>query len=74
MEHTQMHLAVKKGTKISIILTILEEFLVYSLFYETKFSKVDMKVQVYFNCSKKNLDKDEISKINEEWKISPSQV
>jgi hypothetical protein len=39
--------------KISIILAILVEFLVISLFYETKIPIVDMKVQVYTNFSKK---------------------
>jgi hypothetical protein len=33
VEHTQMHLVLKKGTKISITLAILEEFLVKSLFH-----------------------------------------
>jgi hypothetical protein len=32
-----------------------------------------MKVMVYFNFSKK-MEKNEISKLHEEWKISPSQV
>jgi hypothetical protein len=36
MEHIQMHPTLKKGTKISIILAILVEFLVISLFHETK--------------------------------------
>jgi hypothetical protein len=46
VEHTQMHPALKKGTKISITLAILVEFLVISLFHETKIPMVDMKVQV----------------------------
>jgi hypothetical protein len=41
-----MHPALKKGTKISITLAILVEFLVISLFHETKIPMVDMKVQV----------------------------
>jgi hypothetical protein len=48
-----MHLALKKVTNFSITLAILEEFLVYSLFHETKIPTVDMKVQVYSNFSKK---------------------
>jgi hypothetical protein len=47
VEHTQMHLALKKGTKISITLAIFEEFLVISIFHETKIPTVDMKIQVY---------------------------
>jgi hypothetical protein len=35
---------------------------------------VDLKVLVYSNFRGKNLDKNEISKLHEEWKISPSQV
>jgi hypothetical protein len=34
---------------LSIMLAILEEFLVGSLFHETKISIVNMKVQVYYN-------------------------
>jgi hypothetical protein len=33
MEHTQMHLALKKGKKISITLAILEKFLMNSIFH-----------------------------------------
>jgi hypothetical protein len=44
VEHTQMHHALKKGTKISITLANLEEFLVISIFCETKIPMVDMKV------------------------------
>jgi hypothetical protein len=47
VEHTQIHTALKKGTKISIILANLEEFLVISIFYKPKIPTVDMKVQVY---------------------------
>jgi hypothetical protein len=57
VEHTQMHLALKKGTKISIILVNLEEFLVISLFHETKIPMVDMKVQVNSKFRKKKLKK-----------------
>jgi hypothetical protein len=46
VEHTQIHLALKKGTKISIILAILVEFFEISFFHETKIPMVDMKVQV----------------------------
>jgi hypothetical protein len=52
-----MHLALKKGTKISIILVNLEEFLVISLFHETKIPMVDMKVQVNSKFRKKKLKK-----------------
>jgi hypothetical protein len=58
---------------ISITLAILVEFLVISVFHETKFPTVDMKVQVYSKFSQKK-EKNEISKLHEEWKISPSQV
>jgi hypothetical protein len=57
MEHTQMQLALKKGTKISIPLAILVEFFVISLFYETKIPTADMKVQVYSNFTQKNWKK-----------------
>ena len=43
-----MHHALKKGTKISITLAILVEFLVISLFHETKIPMVAMKIQVSF--------------------------
>jgi hypothetical protein len=74
VEHTQMHLTLKKDTQISIILAILEEFLVNAKFLKTKIPTVDMKVLVYSNFSQKNLEKNEISKLHEEWKISPFQV
>jgi hypothetical protein len=35
---------------------------------------VDMKVLVFSNFSKKQFEKIEISKLHEEWKISPFQV
>jgi hypothetical protein len=47
VEHTQIHPTLKKGTKISITLAILEEFLAISISNETKIPTVDMKVQVY---------------------------
>jgi hypothetical protein len=47
VEHTQMHLALKKGTKNSITLAILEEFLVISNFHKTKIPTVDMTFHVY---------------------------
>ena len=50
------------------------EFLVNSLFHETKIPMVDMKVQVSSNYSKKNFEKNEISKLHEEWKIQQFQV
>jgi hypothetical protein len=66
--------ALKKGTKISITLAILVEFLVISLFHETEIPTVDRKVQVTSNFRKKLLKKNEISKLHEEWKIQPFQV
>jgi hypothetical protein len=48
-----MHPTLKKGTKISITLAILVEFLVISFFHETRILMVDMKVQVYSQFSKK---------------------
>jgi hypothetical protein len=39
----------KKGTKKFLSLAILVEFLVISLFHETKISTMDIKVQVYSN-------------------------
>jgi hypothetical protein len=45
---------IEEGYKtISIILAILEEFLVILIFHETKIPMVDMKVQVYSNFRKK---------------------
>jgi hypothetical protein len=49
-----MHLALKRVQIFSIILAILEEFLMNSLFHETKIPTVDMKVQVYSKFSQKN--------------------
>jgi hypothetical protein len=49
VEHTQIHPALKRGTKNFHYTTILVGFLVNSLFHETKIPTVDMKVQV---CSK----------------------
>jgi hypothetical protein len=57
VEHTQMYLALKKGTKTSIILAILVEFFVISLFHETKIPMVDMEIQVYSNLAKNNSKK-----------------
>jgi hypothetical protein len=47
VEHTQMHPARGRVQKISITLAKLVEFLVISIFHETKIRMVDMKVQVY---------------------------
>jgi hypothetical protein len=60
-----MHPALKKGTTIYICcgifgvqpFTFVVEFLVISLFHQTKISTVDMKVQVYSNFSKKEIRK-----------------
>jgi hypothetical protein len=64
----------RRVQKISITLAILVEFFVISLFHETKIPTVDMMVQVSSNFSKKQFKKNKISKLHEEWKISPSQV
>jgi hypothetical protein len=48
-----MHHALRKVQKISIILSILEEYLVNSFFHWIKILMVDMKVLVYSNFSKK---------------------
>ena len=55
--------------KFPLHLAILEEFLVISVFHETKISTIDMKVQVYSKFSK-ILN----SKLHEDWKISFPQV
>jgi hypothetical protein len=57
VEHTQIHPALKKGTKIPITLAILVEFFVISFFHETKISTVDMKVQLYSKFSKNKICK-----------------
>jgi hypothetical protein len=55
VEHTQIHPALKKGTKISITLANLAEFLVISIFHETKIPTVDMKVQMYSKFRKNKI-------------------
>jgi hypothetical protein len=62
VEHTQMHLALKKGTKnFHYTSNLCGIFCDFSFFYETIISTVDMKVQVYFNFKKeKKLKKNEI--------------
>jgi hypothetical protein len=50
------------------------EFLVISNFHETKVPTANMKVHVYSKFRKKKLEKIEISKLHEDWKISPTQV
>jgi hypothetical protein len=55
VEHTQMHLALKKGTKTTMTLAKLEEFLVISIFCETKIPTVDMKVQVHSKFRKNKI-------------------
>jgi hypothetical protein len=67
-----MHLALKKGTKISIALAILVEFFVISLFHETKIPIVDMKVQVSSNFSFSFLEKAAHSLSN--WWASNQQL
>jgi hypothetical protein len=47
---------IKKGVqKISITLPNLEEFLVISIFHETKIPTIDMKVQVYSKFRKNKI-------------------
>jgi hypothetical protein len=60
-----MHPTLKKGTKNFHYTSNSCEFLVISLFQETKIPMVNMKVQVYSKFSKK-LKKNEISKHHEE--------
>jgi hypothetical protein len=74
MEHIKCTLHWRIVQKISITLAILEEFSLNSLFHETKIPMVNMKVLVYSNLKKKNLEKNKISKLYEEWKISPLQL
>jgi hypothetical protein len=57
VEHTQIHLALKRVQKNSITLAKLVEFLVISIFHETKIQKVDVKVQVYSKFSKNKIPK-----------------
>jgi hypothetical protein len=64
----------RRVQNISITLVILVEFFVIFLFHETKIPTVDMKVQVPSNFSKNNFEKNEISKLHEEWKIELFQV
>jgi hypothetical protein len=73
VEHTQMHS--RRVQFFSITLAIPKEFLVNSLFQETKIPIVDMKVLVYSNFNKNKIwKKNEISKLHEGWKISSFQV
>jgi hypothetical protein len=58
-----MHLALKKDTKNSITLAILVEFLVNSFFHE---SKIPIHAYSKFRFF---LEKNEISKFHEEWKM-----
>jgi hypothetical protein len=55
VEHTQIHPALKTGTKNSITLAILVELFVISFFHETKIPTVDMKVQMYSKFSKNKI-------------------
>jgi hypothetical protein len=62
-----MHPTLKKNTKN---LANLEEFLVISIFHETKIPTVDMKVQVYSKFKKNKIwKKSEIFNLHEEWNI-----
>ena len=56
-------LHLRRVQKVSIILAVLEEFLVNSLLHETKISTMDMRVMVYFNFSKKKFEKKSPSSI-----------
>jgi hypothetical protein len=47
----------RRVQKISIILANLGEFLVISIFHETKIPMVDIKIHVYSKFRKKNLGK-----------------
>jgi hypothetical protein len=59
---------------ISIILAILEEFLVISIFHEKKFWMVDMKVQVYSKFRKnKNWKKIKSSSSMRNGRIHPTK-
>jgi hypothetical protein len=66
VEHTQIHPTLTKNFHYS---SNFCGILVILLFHKTKISTVDMKVQVSSNISKKNLKKNEIFKLHEEWKI-----
>jgi hypothetical protein len=55
VEHTQMTLHWRRVQKISITLANLEEFLVISIFHETKILMVDIKVQVYSKFRKNKI-------------------
>jgi hypothetical protein len=68
-----MHLALKKGTKHFHYTSNSQGIFTDSLFHKTKNPMVDMKIQVYSKF-RFFLEKNEISKIHEEWKNSPSQV
>jgi hypothetical protein len=50
-----MHHALKRSTKTSITLAKLVEFLVISIFHETKIRTVDMKVQAYSKFRKNKI-------------------
>jgi hypothetical protein len=55
VEHTQIHLGLKKGTKNSITLAILVKFFVISFFHETEIAIVDMMVLVYSKFNKNKI-------------------
>ena len=74
MSGTYSNAPCKKGIFFSIPLAILVEFLVISLFHETKILIVDWKVQVSSNFREFLLKKIEIPKLHEEWKIQHFQV
>jgi hypothetical protein len=52
-----MHPALKRGTKTSIILAKLVEFLVISIFHETKIRTAKMNVHVYSKFRKNKISK-----------------
>ena len=63
----------KRVQKNSIILEILKDFYVNSIFYQTKIPNMNRNVLIYSKFSKQ-IGKIIILQLHEEWKISPSQV
>jgi hypothetical protein len=57
VEHSQMHLALKKGTKKFHYMSKSWGILVISIFHETKIQLIDMKVQVYSKFRKIKVEK-----------------
>jgi hypothetical protein len=57
VEHTQMHLVLKKGTKNFHYTSNSYGSLFNFLFHETKIPAMDIKVQVSFTFNKKKIEK-----------------